>query len=112
MTAPRSRARAGGRAPKRIVWTAQALADLEAIGDYIARDDERAATRWVAKLIAAAERAALVPMAGRRVPELERDDVREVLVRTYRVVYWLHDAHLEILTVFEGHRLLPPIAPR
>lgn len=45
-------------------------------------------------------------MAGRRVPEMERDDVRERLVQAYRVVYWIHEEHIEILTVIEGHRRL------
>ena len=63
----------------------------------------------MAKLIAAVEKAARLPTPGRRVPELDRDDVRETLVRTYRIVYWLHEELLEVLTVFEGHHLLPPV---
>jgi toxin ParE1/3/4 len=102
-TTPRARAR-----PKRAVfWTERALADLEAIGDYIARDKEAVAERWVARLVVAAEKAAMAPRAGRRVPELARDDVREVLLHTYRIVYLIVGHRLEILTVFEGHRLLP-----
>ncbi len=45
-------------------------------------------------------------MAGRVVPELDRDDIREVIVRGYRIVYLVGDASVEILSVFEGHRLL------
>ncbi len=63
------------------------------------------------KLVAAAERAGAAPRAGRRVPELARDDVREVLLRRYRIVYRLGEHHLEILTVFEGHRLFPAEVP-
>jgi toxin ParE1/3/4 len=80
---------------------------LEAIGEYIARDNDRAAERWVMRLIAAAERAAMVPLAGRRVPELGRDDVREAFVRSYRIVYRVGADRCEVLTVFEGHRLFP-----
>jgi plasmid stabilization system protein ParE len=61
----------------------------------------------VTKLVAAAERAAAVPLAGRRVPELAREDVREVLLRSYRIVYRLAEHRIEVLTVFEGHRLFP-----
>jgi len=99
-------------APRRVDWSARALRDLEEISDYIARDDEPAAARWVDKLIAAAERAAVLPMMGRRVPEMDRDDVRERLVHAYRVVYWIHEEHIEILTVFEGHRRLVLAVPR
>ena len=90
-----------------VVWTAQALADLEEIGAHIERDDPRAAARWVAKLMAAADKASAFPLLGRKVPELGRDDVRERIVGNYRVGYWLRDARLEVLTVFEGHRLPP-----
>ncbi len=83
------------------------MADLDAIGEYIARDDTSAAERWVMRLIGAAEKAAAAPLAGRRVPELGRADVREVFLRTYRVVYRVSEARLEILTVFEGRRLFP-----
>lgn len=91
-----------------VVWSLQALADLEEIGAYIERDDPVAAARWIGKLVAAAESAADVPLGSRRVPELGRDDVRERIIGNYRLVYWLRDDRLEVLTVFEGHRL-PPI---
>jgi toxin ParE1/3/4 len=103
--APKRPARA--RPSQRIYWTSRALSDLEAIGDYIARDNPAAAERWVMRLIAVAENAAITPLAGRRVPELGRDDVRETSLRTYRIVYRVTGEQFEILTVFEGHRLFP-----
>ncbi len=48
-----------------------------------------------------------MPKTGRRVPETARDDVREVLVRSYRIVYLINAETVWILTVFEGHRLFP-----
>ena len=97
-------ARLRARPSRTVVWTDRALSDLEAIGDYIARDNEGAAARWVMRLTAAAEKAAMFPKAGRRVPELWRDDVREVFLRTYRIVYRVTEDRFEILTVFEGRR--------
>ena len=93
--------------PKRIIyWTARARADLTAIGDYIAQDDPAAAERWMLKLVGAAEKAATFPLAGRLVPEVGRADLREVLLRSYRLVYRVTAARVEIVTVFEGHRAL------
>ncbi|EPX63753.1 hypothetical protein D187_006162 [Cystobacter fuscus DSM 2262] len=40
-------------------------------------------------------------------PEIEREDIREVLLRSYRIVYRVGRGGIEVLTVFEGHRLLP-----
>ncbi|WP_043413769.1 type II toxin-antitoxin system RelE/ParE family toxin [Archangium violaceum] len=90
-----------------MVWTERALKDLRAIGDYIAGDDPVAAERWVGLLIATAESAAATPFAGRVVPELRRDEVREVFRKTYRIVYRVREQTIEILTVFEGHRRFP-----
>jgi toxin ParE1/3/4 len=88
-------------------WTDRALANLEEIGDYIARDNPTAAQRWVLKLVSTAERMALVPGAGRRVPEFGRDDLRETFLRSYRIVYRVLDRGIEILVVFEGHQQIP-----
>lgn len=74
---------------------------------YIAADDSRAAERWIARIIAQAEVAARMPMAGRIVPERARQDVREVFVGTYRIVYRVRADGIVMLTVFEGHRLMP-----
>lgn len=95
------------RALRKLWWTDRALADLEEIGEFIARDKPRAAERWVQALMAVAERAALAPMSGRRVPEFGRVDIRELRKRTYRVVYRVAEARVAILTIFEGHRLFP-----
>ena len=105
MTKPR---RGKGRVALSIEWTERAIADLRAIDDYIAADNPLAAERWVGRLIAKAEAAARLPMAGRVVPEKGRTDIREVFLRTYRLIYRVREGSILVLTVFEGHRLFPP----
>ena len=76
------------RRPLDIQWSDRAKDDIAAIGDYIAAYNPAAAMRWVDRLIADVERAAEMPLAGRVVPEYaERHDIREVIRRTYRIVY-------------------------
>jgi addiction module RelE/StbE family toxin len=87
-----------------VVWTQRAQKDLESIGDFIARDNPSAAASWIERLMQRVVDAAIVPDAGRLVPELGRSDVREVFVRSYRIVYRVEDHRLVVLTVFEGHR--------
>ena len=91
----------------RVLWTQRSIEDLRAIGRYISEDDPRAARQWVERLRQRAIEAAATPKAGRRVPEVEREDIREVLLRSYRIVYRVVRDGIEVLTVFEGHRLLP-----
>lgn len=91
----------------RLRWSHRAETDLESIYSYIAADDPAAAARWVEKLMDRARRAAPVPYSGRVVPEFGMPHLREVFVRTYRIVYRIHEREVQIITVFEGHRLFP-----
>jgi plasmid stabilization system protein ParE len=90
----------------KLKWSERARRDLHAIHAYIAADDPTAARGWVAKLQARASGAASIPLAGRVVPEVEEPDVREVLLRNYRIVHRIKGDEIHILTVFEGHRQL------
>jgi toxin ParE1/3/4 len=89
-----------------IEWTRRARRDVLEIGDFIARDKPMAAAGWVRRLIDTAERIALFPSSGRVVPEVDRPDIREVILENYRIVYLVGATRIAILTVFEGHRLL------
>jgi toxin ParE1/3/4 len=85
-------------------WSPEAVADLEDIAAFIARDNPVAAEAWIDKQIARAEKAALAPRAGRIVPEVDDRDVREVFLRTYRIIYRVEAKRTVILTILEGHR--------
>lgn len=94
-----------------VLWTARSEKDLLEIGRFIAKDNRTTARQWTAKLKKKAHEAVRNPRAGRQVPEFEREDVREVFLKSYRIVYRIQVKHIEILTVFEGHRLLPIESP-
>ncbi len=92
-------------------WTERAASNLLAIGAFIAADNPTAARAWIERLRQRAAKASTMPRAGRVVPEIARDDVREVFQRTYRIVYRVVDDGIVVLTVFEGHRLLGQLDP-
>ena len=94
-----------------LIWTDQAVRELDAIADFIAMDDAVAAMQWAEQLVEAAEKIPNSPRMGRKVPELAREDLRELIRGNYRIVYRISEKYIEILTVFEGHRLLRP-SPR
>ena len=89
-----------------IRWTRRARLDLLEIGDFIARDKPGAAAMWVGKILNAVERTAFLPTSGRIVSKIDRNDIREVILDSYRIVYQERDHQIVVLTVFEGHRLL------
>lgn len=88
-------------------WSARAIADLRAIGAYIAADNQKAAARWVTKLLKRSAEAAMLPYAGRIVPEFKIAVLREVFVRTYRIVDRICGDEVQVITVFEGHGQFP-----
>jgi toxin ParE1/3/4 len=85
-----------------IIWTLEALERLIDIEDYIARGN----TERAAKFVEQAESLLDNPRSGRVVPEIANPDIRELIFNKYRIVYRLSEMRMEILTVFEGHRLL------
>lgn len=92
---------------KRIVWSYTARADLRAIHDFIARDSRLYARRMVDRIRKSVERLKHHPLSGGMVSEWEREDLREILVGNYRVIYRPEAASVQILTVIHAARQLP-----
>ena len=91
----------------RVDWTEQAQERLQEIEDFIAQHAPETAVRFVDRLIERGDRIGSLPNAGRRVPELDVNDIREILEGNYRIVYRIKPQRIDILTVFEGHRQFP-----
>ncbi|CAI4030060.1 hypothetical protein DNFV4_00484 [Nitrospira tepida] len=62
-----------------IVWTRRAVADVQAIKQFIARDSPHAAQLVAERIVAAVERLAVFPQSGRIVPEMADPVIREVI---------------------------------
>lgn len=89
----------------RIVWSDVAEADLDELYDYIARDVPFYAEQFIDRLIDAVGVLQDHPQLGRHVPEAEdREDVRELLFQSYRVIYLVETHQVSILTVIHGSR--------
>ena len=63
----------------RIVWTEPAVEDLRELHAYIARDSEMYASGFVERIVTAAELLVQHPEVGRFVPEVNDENVRELL---------------------------------
>ena len=88
-------------------WTAQALDDLESVCLYLARDAPRIAQLFAARAFDATDRLSEFPLLGRIVPELGREEIREVFVYGYRIIYRYRRDEVVVLTVHHGARVLP-----
>ena len=90
----------------KLLWTKESLIKLQEIESYISSDNPQAAIELIDKIILLAESLTENPEKGRIVPELSISQIRELIYKNYRLVYLLKKNSIEILTVFEGHRLL------
>ena len=95
----------------KVRWSAESKVNLRAIGRYIARDKPIAGRAWVQKLRQCAHDAADIPWMGRVVPEFCRPDVREVFLRTYRIVYRIAADHIVVVKVVDGRKRLEGVDP-
>jgi len=90
----------------KLYWTKEASIRLQEIEEFILRDNPQIAIEFTDKLISISETIPDNPEKGRIVPELAIKQIREILYKGYRIVYYRREASIEILTVFEGHQLL------
>ena len=91
----------------RVVWAEPAVADLEAIHAYIARDSDAFADAMTLCILESVERLETYPLSGRVVPELGDENVREIIVGNYRVIYEVDSSGVTIQTVLHGARAFP-----
>ena len=90
----------------KIVWTKESLGKLIEIEDFIAEDNPNKAIEFINFLIEKTDVIKKNPKIGRVVPEFSNPILRELIVNNYRIVYRIDKSKIEIITVFEGHRLI------
>jgi toxin ParE1/3/4 len=90
----------------RVVWSRRALADLEAIAEYIAADSPAYANAVVREVVLLTHKLHQFPRSGRKVPEFDDDKIRELLAYSYRVIYRVEETEVLIAAVVHGKRML------
>ena len=78
-------------------WTGRAKARLRVIHNRIAENSLSTANKEIDKLLSASARLSELPQSGRKVPEYGRDDVRELLIKPYRVIYWVLPERIDVV---------------
>ena len=92
----------------RVVWSPLAEERAVEAFEQIARDRPSAAVRWLERLLERVGSLASFPDRGRAVPELQRPDVRELVVKPYRVIYRRDPKRVVVLTIDHGRREFDP----
>ena len=91
-----------------VIWTEPALAELDAIADYIALDNPEAAKALVQRVFRRVEHLSVYPRSGSKPRELKGWRYRQVIERPCRVFYRQDGSRIYILYVMRAERLLRP----
>ena len=89
---------------RRVAWSPRALADLEAIAEYIATDSTAYAKAVVKRITDQTRSLIRFPRLGRKVPEFDDESIRELLAYNYRVIYRIDSEGVTIAAIVHGKR--------
>ncbi len=88
----------------KIEWTEPSISDLQHIRDYIAKDSEYFAARFIEKIIYRIDLLPGFPKMGRVVIEANDEAIRELIYQKYRIMYRVEKERILILTIIHGSR--------
>ena len=83
----------------KVFWTETAENHLDAIYSYISLDSPEYAKQTVDRITRRSIQIADFPLSGRKVPEYEMEQIREVFEGLYRIIYFVKSDQIDILAV-------------
>ena len=89
-----------------IEWSSKAENDLNEIIDYIAQDSLEYALSFYEQVREKVENLIKFPRMGRIVPELDEPNIRELILRNYRIIYRILEKEVQIIRLFHGSRIM------
>ena len=87
-------------------WSEEALEDIESIATYIEKDSPTYAKSVVSKFFEKAEILQEFSELGRKVPEFNDTNIREIFVYSYRLIYKLNEQEILFVAVVHGKSLI------
>jgi toxin ParE1/3/4 len=90
----------------RIVWSDEAVSDLDRISQFVSRDSGAYARSIVRRILESTGRLKSFPRMGRVVPEVEDDNFRELLIYNFRVIYRIEETTVTIAGVAHSKQSL------
>jgi len=91
----------------KVHWTDRAKWRLKLIEDYIAKENPDAAKALTKRLLQRSHKISDFPYSGRQTPEYQREDIRELLERPYRIIYRIKETQIDVIAVMHYRQLLP-----
>ena len=88
---------------KQIEYKQEARENLIQIREYISRDSIYYANKTVKEIIEKTKYLSMFPYMGRKVPEYNNTNLREIIYKSYRILYKAN-SNIYILTIFHHSR--------
>ncbi len=88
----------------KIIWTDNALRDLEEIAQFIEKDSQHYARVTIQGLYNYIKILSNQPKLGRKVPEVGSENFRELIRGNYRIIYKLSAEGIHIVTIHHSSR--------
>lgn len=87
-----------------VVWSSPVKTDLRAIHDFIANDSPHYAKKVTQDILEKTNVLNSLKKAGRKVPELNSELVRELSIYSYRIIYEVKESDISVLAVVHRRR--------
>ena len=92
----------------KIIWSEESLEDIESIAKYIEKDSMAYAKSVVRNIFLKVNILPDFPLIGRVVPEYQDENIRELFIYSYRLIYKIDKKFISIIAVIHGKRLIEP----
>ena len=87
-----------------IKFSRRSLDDIESIADYISRDSVKFAKITVQKILERTKILENNPLVGRIVPEVNKEEFREIIYGNFRIIYHYEKDIVHILSIHHSSR--------
>jgi len=91
----------------KIVWSPLAISRVLEIAEYISLDNPKSAAKWINRIFERIKQLKRYPESGRILPELEMEEVQELIYGNYRIIYRIKQGTIIIMTVRHSRQILP-----
>jgi len=88
----------------KVIWSPQALEDLESIFTFIARDSADRAALFIERIIESTDRLQDFPTSGRIIEEINKKECREIIYGSYRIMFEIKGEYIRIAAVVHSTR--------
>jgi toxin ParE1/3/4 len=95
----------------RIIWSRTSQRDLRSLVTYISKDSPQRAQHFGYRIVANVEMLHEHPLMGRIVPEFHQQNLHEIIVPPYRIIYRINAESelIEVIRIWHAARDTPEI---